>query len=107
MALIPMDKVRANLRVNLPKRLPYARFEKQKMENIAAFNGLSRSGLHFDETERRVLLYTTQKKEKVYVQYPGKESIRENKRYPNDLRPVLQKADGSFTEDMDFKRIWI
>ena len=41
------------------------------------------------------------------MQYPGIESTREgNRNYPLDARPVLQKADGSYAADMDFKKIW-
>jgi hypothetical protein len=41
------------------------------------------------------------------MQYPGIESAREGKRnFPLDARPVLQKANGQYSDDMDFKKIW-
>ena len=107
MPLIPNEEVRNIVRTTIPTRAPYRATENQKRENIASFNNLSRDGLVSGATERRILLYETRRNEKVYIQYPGIESTREgNRNYPLDARPVLQKADGSYAADMDFKKIW-
>lgn len=107
MPLITMDEVRNRVRMTIPMQVPYQQFERQKLENISSFDRLPRSGLVSGKTECRILLYETLAGEKVYMQYPGIESIREGRRqYALDARPVLQKVDGSYSEDMDFKKIW-
>ena len=107
MPLITMDEVRNRVRTTIPKQTPYRKSEDQKMENINSFDSLSRDGLVSGEIERRILLYETLAGEKIFMQYPGIESTREGARkYALDARPVLQKADGSYADDMDFKRIW-
>lgn len=107
MALIGNDEVRARLHTIISKKTPYKNTEIQKYENIKSFNSLSRKGLINGFIEKRILLYKTRCNEKIYMQYPGIESARGGKRCcPLDARPVLQKSDGSFSEDMDFKKIW-
>lgn len=106
MPLISMDNVREAIKVTIPRTKPYSLSQTQKIENIDRFNALDRNGLVYGVTEKRILLYNTQYGEKLYMQYPGKESTRERGRFPLDARPVLKKADGTFAPDMDFKRIW-
>ncbi len=107
MPLISMDEVRNRVRTFIPMSTPYRKSENQKRENISSFNGLSRDGLINGQTECRLLLYETLAQEKVFIQYPGIESSREGpRRFALDARPVLQKVDGSYSEDMDFKAIW-
>lgn len=107
MPLIASEEVRNRIRTTIPMRSPYRVSERQKRENIASFNALPREGLENNLIERRILLYETRYGEKVYMQYPGIESTREgNRRFLLDFRPVLQKADGSYAADMDFKKIW-
>lgn len=107
MPLIAMEEVRNRVRTTIPRQAPYQRFKEQKLENINSFNSLSRDGLVSGETECRILLYETLVGEKVFMQYPGIESTREGpRRYALDARPVLQKADGTYADDMDFKKIW-
>lgn len=107
MALIKIEDLRDRVRVTLPSYAPYRLFEAAKIENINSFNALSREGLCTEKVERRILLYQTLAGEKIYMQYPGIESAREGARaFPFDARPVLQKADGTYAADMDFKKIW-
>lgn len=107
MPLITTEVLRSRVLTTIPKQTPYRVTENQKRENIANFNALPREGLINGTTERRILLYETRCGEKVYMQYPGIESTREgNRNYPLDARPVLRKADGSYSADMDFKKIW-
>lgn len=80
---------------------------RRKDHNIEVFSKLSRDGLYFGRLERRILLGTTSAGEKVYVQYPGKESGREgDKVRPWDLRPKVEFLDGKFLGDISFKDIW-
>lgn len=83
--------------------------ESQKIKNREhhKFSSLPRENLSYGITENRILLYETTAGEKLYIQYPGLESSRPgNRKFPLDFRPVLVKADGSYSQDMDFKKIW-
>ena len=107
MELLKMEDVRTLLQTNIAAQCPYQNSLDKKLENIASFNALDRQGLAHGETERRLLLYTTQANEKVYIQYPGKEAARtEDRKHELDFRPVLKTASGTFIDDMDFKKIW-
>lgn len=107
MPLITSEEVRNRIFTSIPFQTPYSATEAQKLENIDSFNALSREGLESEFLEKRILLYETRRGERVYMQYPGIESTREGARYfPLDARPVLQKVDGTFAADMDFKKIW-
>jgi len=107
MPLITTTQVRDSVRTIIPRQTPYEASRAMKMENIHSFSDLSREGLTSGHVEKRILLYETLVGEKVYMQYPGIESTREGgRRYLLDARPVLQKADGTYAPDMDFKKIW-
>lgn len=107
MPLITNAEVRNRIHTSIPMQSPYQATRHQKLENIASFNALSRDGLVSGVTEKRILLYETRCNEKVYMQYPGIESTREgNRKFLLDARPVLQRSDGTYAADMDFKRIW-
>lgn len=107
MPLIGNEEVRARIHTIISAQTPYRETETQKKENIVNFNRLSREGLENGVTEKRILLYETRCREKVYMQFPGIESTREGTRqFPLDARPVLQRSDGTYSADMDFKMIW-
>lgn len=74
--------------------------------NVNAFNELSRSGLQYGEHERRLCLYETLNGEKIYIQYPGKESAERRQQMPFDFRPELELKDGTFMSDASFGDIW-
>lgn len=78
--------------------------ERRKF-NIDTFNNIDRTGLEYMNRERQLLLYVTQRGEKIYIQYPGKESA-EKVKMPLDFRPKLQLADGSYMQDASFGFIW-
>ena len=80
----------------------------RREENIKDFSALSRDGLEFGKTERMLLLHTTQDKEKIFIQYPGKETknSKAEKIRPWDFRPKVQLADGTFMKDLTFSEIW-
>lgn len=79
--------------------------DEKRLFNIKAFSSLDRTGLSFNGIQRRLLMHTLETGEKLYIQYPGKESIATKIR-PWDFRPKLQKADGSWLNDLSFKDIW-
>ncbi len=80
----------------------------KKLENIASFSGLSRERLEFGSIERRLLLHTTARGERLYIQYPGKESktADSSKVRPLDFRPKAELPDGTFVRDLSFSDIW-
>ena len=107
MSLISMNEVRRRLTTVIARQAPYHASEAKKLENIENFSSLPREGLSYGVRENRILLYETLAKEKIYMQYPGLESSREGERsFPFDSRPVLVREDGSYAQDMDFKKIW-
>ena len=76
--------------------------------NIAQFSELDKKGLKFQDIERKLLLHTTKNGEKVFIQYPGKETISSNseKVRPWDFRPKLQLSNGTYIKDLSFPDIW-
>ena len=103
--LLTTDKLKAALKMEYGSRRTNAESKEKRKFNIAAFLDLDRNGLQYMSRERQLLLYTTQRKEKIYIQYPGKESV-ENIAMPKDFRPKLQLADGSYMQDASFGFIW-
>lgn len=82
--------------------------EKRKF-NIAAFSDLDRTGLQFGLRERCLLLKTTEQGEKIYIQYPGKETLStsEDKVRPWDFRPKVTYNNGNDRlKDLSFPDIW-
>ncbi len=80
--------------------------KKYREFNVKAFNSLSRDELVYGKCERRLCLYETQKGEKIYIQYPGKESAERRKQMPFDFRPELEMKDGTFISTASFGDIW-
>jgi hypothetical protein len=77
--------------------------EKRKF-NIIAFSALDRSGLEFRKVERRLYIYNTSAGEKIWIQYPGKETLTGK---PWDFRPKMyMQATGEFMPDLAFPDIW-
>jgi len=107
MAIISDDELRQYFSMEIPTVKPYEATIAEKKENISFFNELERTGLEYGAREKRLLLYATKLNEKVYVQYPGKETVRSGeKKNENDFRPVLVMPDGQVHDDMVFKNIW-
>ena len=73
--------------------------------NIDAFNTLDRTGLTYGKHEKRVLLYETLEGEKIYIQFPGKESA-ETPKMPLDFRPKVELKSGEIAIDLSFGAIW-
>jgi len=83
------------------------RSKETRMFNIIAFSNIHRSGLVYASLENRMLLYETLRGEKVFIQYPGKESASNNRNpMPNDFRPKLQCDKGLLMQDASFGLIW-
>ena len=77
--------------------------EKQKF-NIDNFNSLDREGLDFNQLRRELLLKKFDTGEKLYIVYPGKESVSTNNK--NDFYPVLTLENGEPIETKAFSEVW-
>ncbi len=87
------------------KRSPSTPKRKINIDWIAA---LQREGLAYGKMEKQLLIHTTQAGEKIFIQYPGKESQEERKSIrPWDFRPEFYLSDGTRVENMrSFFDIW-
>ena len=99
------------LKCTYPKKKTL-RTQRKREENITALQNLIRSSIEtnelvFEQREERLKLYETAEGEKIYIQYPGKESVQkgDNKR-PYDFRPKILTPDGNLVIDLQFKNIW-
>ena len=79
---------------------------EKKLYNIKAFSSLSKTGLKFGSIERRLLMKEFPTGEKLYIQYPGKESARDKSPRPWDFRPKMQLPNGEWLKDLSFKDVW-
>ncbi len=73
--------------------------------NINFIKNLPLDGLLFSERECQLLLYETERGEKVYLQYPGKESRRDTRPNERDFRPKLY-INGEQQRDLNFGSVW-
>lgn len=82
--------------------------QEKREFNIEQFSQLEKKGLEFQNVERKLLIHTTKNGEKIFIQYPGKETISSNpeKIRPWDFRPKLQLSSGSYIKDLSFPDIW-
>lgn len=100
------DSTRDEIAVTYDDALESSSF-KLRAGNIMSFAVLDRRGLTHWKRERRLLLHRTPLGENVYIQYPGKESIREGLNYrPWDFRPKLEMRNGLMAPDLSFTMVW-
>lgn len=103
--LLTNDELKMELEADYSYRTVNKKSLEMRKKNILAFNSISRNGLKHNQKEKRVLLYETLHSEKVYIQFPGKESI-EKPEMPYDFRPKLQLSTGEIVQDLSFGAIW-
>lgn len=91
-----------------------ASYPKRKA-NITWVEHLDRNSLEYTTAERAILLHTTTIGEKIFIQYPGKESSPVTKTgrkrdadaiRPWDFRPKVVPMDGVVGRDLSFGHIW-
>ena len=80
--------------------------DEKKLFNINTFSKLNKSGLSYGSVERRILMKNYPTGEKLYIQYPGKESARDKNARPWDFRPKLLLPNGKWLKDLSFKDVW-
>ena len=86
------------------RKLNSQRREKQR-ENTETIYYLDRDNLRYNSYERRMLVYTTLKNEKIFIEYPGKETVRNNS-MPKDTCPGFANEEGMLVLDTSFGDVW-
>ena len=100
------DSIRDEVASSYGAELETASIEKRLM-NIQSFAALDRRGLGFMKKERRILLHTTPFGERIFIQFPGKESGRRGPdERPWDFRPKLMMRNGVVAADLAFINVW-
>ena len=84
---------------------------KRRLHNIQILfdfieNEILSNELKYQKNGIRLLMYETKIGEKIFIQFPGRESVRDNNRYPLDFRPKIIDKDGNVLPDMKFKDMW-
>lgn len=80
--------------------------KQKKLKNIQAFSSLDRTGLSYNNIQRRLFIKQFETGEKLYIQYPGIETLQTKNPKPWDFRPKIQKTNGEWLADLKFKDIW-
>lgn len=103
-----LTKIRCALKTEIQKAGKTSPTMKLRLSNIQWIAKLPRKGLAYEKKERQLLIHTTLSGEKIFIQYPGKESIRkDDKKRPWDFRPVLYtQMSNEHHKDMSFGDIW-
>jgi len=79
---------------------------RKRLHNIQWLFSLPKDDLLFPSKVKRLQIHTTRADEKIFIQYPGKESIREgDKKRPHDFFPRIQTRKG-YMSDLSFWDIW-
>lgn len=86
--------------------------QSKRMANIDALtklidNEISSNTLVYEQNEEKLFLYKTKEGEKIYIQFPGKESeAADSKKRPYDFRPKIETKDGAIIKDLVFADMW-
>ena len=78
---------------------------KKQRKNTKTIYDLDRENLSHNSFERRLLVYSTLMNEKIFIEYPGKETVR-SVPMPKDTCPGFASAEGMVTLDTSFGDIW-
>lgn len=87
---------------------PNTASSQKRKANILWIRNLPLNGLESRRNEKQILITTTSINEKLYIQYPGKESAtitRTGVVNPRDFRPILEK-NGIVQKNLGFNHIW-
>jgi hypothetical protein len=80
---------------------------RKRYHNIQWAINLPREGLTYKRKVKQALIHTTEHQEKLYIQYPGKESARaDNKNRPYDFFPMIDTPNGYIDDYASFWEIW-
>ena len=110
-----IEEIKKTLNTPISKAGKRSDSYEKRIKNINSIESLQRKELKFAEKERLLLVHTTSLKEKVFIQYPGKESAEKDKKgkdrkktaiRPWDFRPRLYLPNSNLHFDMSFANIW-
>ena len=106
MSILSNNALRQRLEVQLPSsvQLNKARREKQRVNTATIFQ-LEREGLKHNSFERRMQIYATKLNEKIYIEYPGKET-EASVPMPKDTCPGYARGTEMIELDTSFGDIW-
>ena len=106
MAVLSKNELSRRLTTVLPatRELNKERIKKQQT-NTKTIYELDRDSLKYDAFERRLLVYSTLLQEKIYIEYPGKESVSSTPMI-KDTCPGLSKDETMISLDSSFGDIW-
>jgi hypothetical protein len=96
----PLD---SELRTTLQRATKDTPTHKRRTQNVEWIRNLSLVGLRHEHFEVQIPMVETSTHEKIVIQYPGKESERENAPNLWDFRPKLISKEES---DLTFEQIW-
>lgn len=88
------------------------RTQKRRLDNINAVQKLvgeavEENNLSHVNREERLHIFTTQRGEKIFIQYPGKESTLSGEKYRKcDFRPRIMTSTGEMLRDLVFADMW-
>lgn len=102
--LIKEDEIRKRLSFYY-NRLVLNDSKSKRLFNIESFNEIDRTSLFYEKMEKRLLLYNSLLNERIYIQYPGKESVDDVPK-PLDFRPELLMESGKRIKTASFGDIW-
>ena len=104
--ILSKNELKKRLSTVLPnsRQLNAARREKQR-KNTKTIYDFDRENLGHNSFERRMLVYSTLMNEKIFIEYPGKETMR-NVPMPKDTCPGFAKEEEMITLDTSFGDIW-
>lgn len=104
--LIETNVIKEQLSFYYSRKTTLSESKIKRKHNVESFLNIPHEeDLVYGKCERRILLYETLAGEKIYIQYPGKESAEKNPK-PFDFRPELEKTNGGFMKPITFGHIW-
>lgn len=106
-----IEQLENKLKYTYPSKISDETQEK-RLTNIQSIqelisSAIEENNLNFSVKEERLHIFTTQAGEKVFIQFPGKESILTgDKHRPYDFRPKIMNSSGKMLRDFVFADIW-
>ncbi len=99
--------LREELGIYIHNRSSKKEAKEKRLHNIQWIEKLERDSLSFGTLERQLLLHTTSSGEKIYIQFPGKESAEGRKSVmPWDFRPKVEIKPNYYAKDLSFSDVW-
>lgn len=87
------DEIRSKLETTIRKPGKRSESTQLRMANIRWIEDLSREELSYEKKERQLLMNTTQLGERVFIQYPGKESRKYTKNGKERKETAIRRWD--------------